>query len=438
MESREKLKKILIEWSEFKIPALYERDFDWGLLNGKEILSIIGARRTGKSYLCYQLMRKLRETLPASNIIYINLEDERLSPLKGDELTLLWDICRELFPIEMDKRMYLFIDEIQNMENWSKWARRIIEQNPLLKLIITGSSSKMLSREIATELRGRTLTYKVFPLSFDEYLRAKGVKYDLKNILYSNNRPVIKKYFNEYAARGGFPAVLGSPNPGELLREYYSVMFYRDVAERHKIKNLRLLEDYLTLLMDQAGCSFSVSATARKLAEFGHSFSKNTLTNFSTYARDAFLLFEAKKYSFKIREQMRAVRKIYTIDHGLAQAVRFAFQDNYGRLMENIAYIHLLRLNKDVYYHKGKRECDFVVCGSGKISGLIQVTKTMADSKTKERETEGLIEAMACYKVQRGLILTDDDSEEIKMKEGVITVLPLWYWLLETGAGASD
>ncbi len=249
MITRDKIKRILQEWKEFDIPQGYARDFDNRFLDGKEILSIIGARRTGKTYLCYQMARWAKQKVPVGNVIYINLEDERLSPVRGDELSLLWDICREMLDVDMTQRVYLFVDEIQNAANWSKWARRITDQHPNIKLIITGSSSKLLSREIATELRGRTLSVNVFPLSFKEFLSARGIAVDVERILYSRERPLVKKAFNEYLDTGGFPAVIDSPNRKELLKEYYSVMFYRDLAERHKVKNLRLLEDYLTLLL---------------------------------------------------------------------------------------------------------------------------------------------------------------------------------------------
>jgi len=430
MESKEKLKMALQEWAEFDIPQCFSRDFDQKLLEAGEILSIIGARRTGKTYLCYQIVSQLRKTLPASNVIYINFEDERLYPLKGDELTVLWDVCREIFPIDEKKRMYLFVDEIQNVKNWSKWARRITEQNKNLKLIITGSSSKLLSKEIATELRGRTLAFKVFPLSFSEYLRAVGVSVERDNILYSRRRPLLKKCFNEYLLCGGFPAVIKSSSRQDLLREYYNVMFYRDIAERHGVKNISLLEDYLNLAIDQVACDFSISATAKKLIEIGHSFSKNTLSNFSRYAQDAFLLFEAKKYSYKLKEQLRAPKKIYAIDHGLVQAVRFAFRENYGRMLENIAYIHLQRLGQEVYYYSGKRECDFLLTNGPRVSGAIQVTKTISDAKTREREKAGLLEAMEQYKLKEGCILTEDEREEAKDGKRRIIIEPLWYWLL--------
>lgn len=430
MESKEKLKKILTEWFEQEMPFVYQRNFPWELLQGNEIVSIIGARRTGKTYLCYQIISELRKKLPKDNVIYINFEDERLYPLKGDELTLLWDIYLELFSVDLSKKVYFFVDEIQNVKNWSKWARRITEQNKNLKLVITGSSSKLLSREISTELRGRTLSFTVFPLSFTEYLNAKNVSFAGESILYSKKRITLKKHFNDYVRLGGFPAVLEATQPQELLKEYYSVMFYRDLIERYRIENIKLLEDYLALLIDQTASSFSISSTAKKLNEFGHSFSKNTLSNFSHYAQEAFLIFETKMYSYKLKEQMRAPKKIYAIDHGLVQAIRFSFSQGYGRMLENIAYLALRRNGDNIYYYKGVKECDFLIVEKNKVKAAIQVTKSMADPVTKKREIEGICEALSQYKLKQGLILTEDEHDSLKVKSLVIKVLPLWYWLL--------
>jgi len=432
METREKLKRILMEWAEFDMPKLYPRAFNSSLLKSSEILSIIGARRSGKTYLCYQIIQQLKKSLPHDNIMYINFEDERLYPLRGDELSLLWDVYLELFSVNPDKKIYLFIDEIQNAENWSKWARRITEQNKNLKLIITGSSSKLLSREIATELRGRTLSFTVYPLSFQEYLGAQDISFDKKNLLYSKKKTFIKKQFNKYLQLGGFPAVLESGQPQELLKEYYKVMFYRDLVERYKIKNIKLFEDYLTLLIDQTAALASISSTAKKLKEFSHSFSKNTLSNFSRYAGEVFLIFEAQKYSYKVKEQLRAPKKIYPIDHGLIQAIRFSFSRDYGRLLENIVFIHLKRLGQKVHYFKDTKECDFLVLKKNKIIQAIQVAKSLAESKTKKRETEGLLEALTRHNLEEGLILTEDESGTLKINGKTIKILPVWYWLLLT------
>lgn len=432
METKEKLKRILLEWSAFKLPKLYRRDFDNTLLEGHEILSIIGARRTGKTFLCYQLIQQLREKLPSANVVYINFEDERLYPLKGDELTLLWEVYLELFSVELHQKIYLFIDEIQNVKNWSKWARRITEQNRNLKLIITGSSSKLLSREMATELRGRTLNFLVYPLSFREYLKAKGIDFEGENILYSPGRITLKKQFNSYVKMGGFAAILETSQPENLLKEYYQTMFYRDLVERYKIKNIKLFEDYLTLLMDQTACHFSISSTAKKLEEFGYSFSKNTLSNFLRYAQEIFLLFEVKQYRYKLKEQLNSPRKIYPIDHGLFQAIRFSFSEDLGRLLECISYLALHRKGSEIYYHKKDHECDFVILKDRRITQAIQVTKSISNAKTKKREVEGLLEALSQYQLKEGLILTEDDEPDtLKIGKRSIRVLPLWYWLLQ-------
>lgn len=430
MNTRDRLKRVVAEWSDYKIPEIYRRDFDETLLGGGEILSIIGSRRAGKTFLCYQIARELKKTLPSGNVLYINLEDERLHPMQGDELTLLWDVYHEMVSVDTDRRIILIIDEIQNAKNWSQWARRITDQNRNLKLIVTGSSSKLLSREIATELRGRTLSFTVYPLSFTEYLRAKNIFHDGKNLLYGTGRIAMKKEFNLYLKGGGFPATLQSGNPGELLKEYYKVMFYRDLIERYGIKNIRLFGDYMTLLIDQTASCFSISSTASKLAEFGHSFSKNTLSNFSRYAEEVFLIFEVKKYSYRVREQLRAARKLYAIDQGLVQAVRFSFSEDYGRMMENIAYLALRRRGENIYYHKGGKECDFIVTDGKKVVQAIQVVKSLSATKTREREFAGLQEAMKEHSLKEGIILTEDESETVKLDGATVKVLPLWYWLL--------
>jgi predicted AAA+ superfamily ATPase len=433
METKEKVKKILTEWQEFKMPKLYERDFDLSFIQSDEILSIIGARRTGKTYLCYQIINSLKNSVPKDNIVYANFEDERLYPLKGNELEVFLDTYFELFHVDMNKKVYLFLDEIQNLGNWSKWARRVADQNKNIKLVLTGSSSKLFSKEIATELRGRTISHTVYPLSFSEYLRARDFKIheiDKNKVLYSKNRIAIKKLFNDYFQSGGFPAVISSSMPEELLKEYYKTMFYRDLIERYGIKNIKLLEDYLTLVIDQFASLYSISSTAKKLEEFGYSFSKNTLSNFSNYASDIFLIFELRKFSYKVKEQLRWPKKVYAIDHALINAVRFFMSENYGRILENIVFLELKRRGGELYYHSNDKECDFIIAQKNKIVQALQVAKSMTSQKTKDREIEGLTEAMNTYNLKDGFILTEDEADTIKNSGKTITVLPVWYWLL--------
>lgn len=430
MNVKEKLKRVLTEWNEFELPPLYERNFNYSLLDGKEILSIIGARRTGKTYLCYQLIKKIREKLPKENVLYINFEDERLFPLSGEELTLLWETYLELFSVDQSKRIFLFVDEIQNVNNWSKWARRITEQNKKIKLVITGSSSKLLSREIATELRGRTLSFTLFPLSFGEYLGARNITFERKNLLYTKERIAVKKAFNEYFERGGFPAIVDNENYVELLREYYKVMFYRDLIERYGVKNIRLFEDYLALVVDQVGSLFSISATAKKLENFGYSLSKNTLSNFSKYSTDVFLIFEVQNHTFKLKERIRRPKKIYAIDHGLIKTIRLSISEDYSRLLENIVFLSLRRKYGEVFYFGGAKECDFLVSENGRIKSAIQVTKSISSEDTKKRELAGLLDALSFYHLKEGFILTEDESDSFTIDGKKVNVLPIWYWLL--------
>ncbi len=430
METADKLKRILADWNESDVPDLFDRDFNLPLVGGSEILCLIGARRSGKTCLCHQLVRTLLQDNPKSNVIYLNCEDERLHPLRGDELSLLWETILEVFQSDTKRKIYLLIDEIQNIPNWSKWARRITEQNRNLKLILTGSSSKLLSREIATELRGRTLVWNVYPLNFQEFLRARKIETMLKRPLQTQERASFKRQFQHYLKLGGFPGILNSPAPNQVLSEYFKVMFYRDIVERHKVSNIKLLEDFLNLLMDQMACDFSISSTAKKLNQFGYTFSKNTLSNFLNYAEEAFLIFTVKKYSYKIKEQMRAPRKVYNIDHGLTQAVRFGFSENAGRVLENIAYLAIKRTGCDIYYHKAAKECDFVVTDRGRPIQAIQVTRSIGSPETRKREVEGLAEALSAYNIKNGIILTEDLQETIHTDRYEIQAIPLWLWLL--------
>lgn len=431
MQTKEKLKQILQEWSDFELPEFCSRDFDMSYLSGEEILTIIGARRCGKTYLCYQIIKELRLKYPSQNILYINYEDERLSPLSSDYLTNLLDVYFELFDVDLNKKVFIFVDEIQNIPNWSKWARRISEQHKNIKLIFSGSSAKLLSTEIATELRGRSISFTLFPMSFKEFLVCNKISYTEKNILYNKEKIIIKKLFNKYIESSGFPAVMQTEKPNELLKEYFRVMFYRDIVERHKVNNIKLLEDYLNILFDQIACKFTVSKTAIKLEEIGYSFSKNTLTNFLHYAEDAFLLFPIKKYSYKIREQLRSPKKIYAIDHGLARAIRFTFIENIGRLLENIIFLELRRSGKNIFYFENNFECDFVTTKDDKIAAAIQVTKNINDISTKKREVIALQETMHFAKLKHGIIINDDHYEIIKEHNYTIHILPMWYWLLD-------
>lgn len=431
MNTKEKLKQLITEWMEFKIPEdIVNRPFDDRLMAGKKIVAIIGPRRGGKTYYCFQIIKNFLSDVSKQNILYINFEDERLYPLTGDELTLLLDTYYEIVAPKKNEKLYFFLDEIQNIPFWSKWARRISEKNPNIKLILTGSSSKLLSREIATELRGRSLSFMVYPFSFKEFLVFKGMKYDLKTVLYGKNRPKIKKVFNEFIEFGGFPEIFQEKLKQQVLQEYYNTMFYNDMVERFDVKNVALLEDFLKMEINSFSSMVSVSKIAKTFGSMGRKASKTTLSKYLSYAKSVFLLFELSVYDYKIKEQMRHLKKIYAVDTGLLNAIRFSFSADYGRILENLVFLEFLKAGKSIFYYRGAFECDFLVKDGRKISGAFQVAQSLADYSVKQREIGGLAEAMDEYGLGEGTILTEDENEEFTHENKKIKVLPAWYWAL--------
>lgn len=428
------MKRILIEWHEFTLPLLVPRDFDESVIEKRRIISIIGPRRAGKTCVCFEIMADLlNHGIPRENIIYVNFEDERLVPLDGSELTALLDWQAELYKRDTSKPMYCILDEIQNVPNWSKWVRRVVDQNHDLTVILTGSSSKLLSTEIATELRGRATSITIFPYSFKEFLRAHDMKVEYsENLYYSTKRTEIKRLFNEYFAKGGFPEITEYTRYRDTLQQYYRAMFARDMVERFSIKNVRQFEDFLKIQITRFSSLSSISNSEKEMVELGYSLSKNTLVNYFGYAKDVFLFFDVAKYDNKVTRQLRAPKKIYVIDHGMLNAVRFSSSEDWGRILENIAFIELRRRFDTIYYHHSSSECDFVIMEENRIRHCFQVCWSTAQSDTLEREIRGLVDALKSYNLDTGTILTDDDYENLERDGKKIRVRPLWLFMLES------
>jgi predicted AAA+ superfamily ATPase len=428
----DKIKRSLVEWHEFKLPPLIPRDFGRATLKNKRILSIIGPRRAGKTYVCFEIIGDLLKSgIPRENIIYLNFEDERLVPLNGSELTNLLDVHTELYAHDEEKPLYCFLDEVHTVPNWSKWVRRAIDLNRTLTVVLTGSSSKMLSSEIATELRGRGSSITVFPYSFCEFLRARGHRVEYSDTLFfSPQRNEVKRYFNEYMLKGGFPEITDHEEYRDTLQQYYRAMFARDMVERFRIKNVRQFEDFLKIQITRFASLSSISNSEKEMNALGYSLSKNTLMTYLGYARDVFLLFDVCKFDHKVTRQLRSPRKLYAIDHGLLNAVRFSSSEDRGRVLENIAFMELRRRNEDIYYHAEKTECDFVIMSGRRVSRCLQVCWSVEKKDVFEREIRGLLDAMRAYSLNEGMILTSDEHADLTREGKKISIRPLWHFAL--------
>ncbi|MBN2013957.1 MAG: ATP-binding protein [Candidatus Altiarchaeota archaeon] len=425
-------RKIIIQWKEYTPPKTQPREVNIDPTTDF-ITTITGPRRAGKTYLCYQLMNHLIDKgTPRENILYVNFEDEKLIGAKAADLEKLMNTFQELTDTNPEHNTYLFLDEIQNVKDWDAWIRRIHDTQKNVKLILTGSSSKMLSREVTTKLRGRILNHEVYPLSFKEYLTWKNTPYNLKTLTESRDRIEVKKQYNEYLTNGGYPTIALNQAPREqILQSYYESMIFKDVVERHNIKDVKKLRILAKLLFESTSKEMSYNRLANKLKSLGFTASKNTIIEHISHFEDAYLFFQNMKHEYSITKRMGAIKKIYCIDNGLLNTVSFKFAEDTGKLMENQVYIELKRRNKQVYYHKDKHECDFLTQEKNKITSAIQVTHTLND-ENEDREINGLLEAMRTHNLQDGTILTFEQEETRKKDDKTIRITPVWKWLLET------
>lgn len=424
---------LISEWQESNLPSFVERGVEIEEIPENIAFVITGVRRSGKTYLLYEIAKRLEKDIPRQNVVYVNFEDDRLYPLRGNELKTLPDVYFEYFFPDENYPLWFLLDEVQNMPNWERSVRTFIDRR-MAKVVVTGSSSRLLSGEIATSLRGRTFTRTLFPLGFKEFLKFKEFKINnIESLLYSSQKPKILNLFNELLKYGGFPQVVLSKKKEELLREYYRAIFYRDIVERFSIRNLSLFENFLKLLIQQNASLFSLGKAENFLKTLGFKLAKSTLAEYLFYARSAFLLFEVPLFSYSIKDRLQYPRKIYTIDTGLANSVTFRHSHNYGRMLENVVFLELLRREKEIYYWKTRNgyEVDFVIMENLKVKELVQVAWDVSDEKSLKREERALLKAMEEFGLDKGLILTKDYSERKEVKSNEILYKPAWLWMLE-------
>ena len=430
--ARKELFKSLIALSQAELPfERIEREIDLPV-QPELIITVPGVRRAGKSSLLMLTVNKLLASgVKREQILWVNFDDERLDRMPTEELDEVLQAYREMYPDIELKDVYMFFDEIQNIDGWDLFVLRVFKSY-CRNVYVTGSNAKLLSSEISTALRGWTLDYEMLPLSFREFCRFKGI--DAHSYLESDKA---KRYaaMEEYIHGGGFPKVVLSTDKSmklRLLQGYFNTMLFRDLAERHAIKNIEALRYFLKRVMQNLTKTTSINAIVNDMRSNGVSVSKDDLYNWADWAVEAYLFVRYPKYSRSLVKENQSLRKYYVIDTGMRQAVLMPQSEDKGKLLENIVALELFRrrgADRKMFYWQEGRECDFVVQHEDYVEELIQVTWDMADEDTRKREIEGIKEAAKGTKCDKLTIVTRERKETIEEDGFQIEVVGIEEWL---------
>jgi len=389
-----------------------------------KIITLFGFRRVGKSYVLKQLINALN--VPKENMLVVNFEDPVFEDASLETLIKIYEAYKEI--IKPKGKPFLFLDEIQEVPKWEKFVRALNERKDA-HIIITGSSSKLLSEEFATLLTGRQLNFEIFPLSFKEFLRFKGINIESEKDIYLNTDP-IKTYIHEYLKFGGFPEVVLIDNIDTkrmIFVNYYETVISKDIVGRFKIREIEKIKGLAKYYLTNAGTLI----TYRKISGFLN-IPVETISRFSEYMQIANIIFFVKRFSFSVKEQENSPRKVYCIDAGLINTIGFKFSENIGRILENLVAIELLRRGGEIYYWKDQKdwEVDFIVKEGLTLKQLIQVCYNISNYTTKEREVKAIIKASDELKCKNLFIITESYEAEEEFGGKCIKFVPLWKWLL--------
>jgi len=359
-------------------------------------------------------------------MLYMNFEDERLN-LEGEN-DLIFDAYRELYPAQDLSRVYLFFDEIQELPDWEKFVRRVTDTISR-RVVITGSNSRLLSRVIATSLRGRGMTFEILPLSFAEYLNFSSLPADPP--VSSKDRALVGRAFEEYCLWGGYPELV-EMDPrfkAQVLQEYFNVMFYRDLVERYKVPDPALFKYVLKRLISSFTKEFSVNKLYNDLKSRGFSVGKDSLYRMMDEVFDIYMLARMERYDPSVIRREMSNKKVYLYDNGLATALNYTLSEDRGKLLENLVYRHLREMTQEMYFVRNGWECDFVAFPHGREPLLVQVTSRL-DTNNLAREIKGLDAARKRVGSGRTLLLAESIQPGFDVPEW-ISVAPVLDWLLE-------
>ena len=426
MTKKELLKTLIRDFQLRTLPPLKPRELTLPLHLNK-IITLTGVRRSGKSSILLNVIEQLRQTTPTEQIVYLNFEDERLD-LSGDELDLILQAYRELYPDADLSQCYFFFDEIQNIPQWPQFIRRM-DDTLSRHLFITGSNSKLLGTEIATALRGRTLRYDVYPLSFTEYLTFKDITPDLYS---SASVAQINGAFEQFLFQGGFPEIAlfdDTEIQRKIITEYFDVMIYRDLIERYQESNTQALRFFLRRCIEGITSPLSINKVHNELKSAGLRLTKDKLHQYLDQASAIYLLQIAYKYDPSLVKRELGDKKAYIVDNGFMTAFSWRAGQDRGKLLENLVAMELRKQGKALHFIKNGQECDFVIQQDTGELLPIQVSYDIGDPDTRAREVSGLIAACRFTQAEQGLILTMDQEDHFEQDGISITVLPVWKYL---------
>ncbi len=421
---RESLRQIILDQQLIhQGAAMIERSLPYDLksvMESSHIVILTGVRRCGKS----TWLQKCRQDSPQSHY-YVNFDDDRLVSFALSDFQVMLELWIELFGEEKT----CFFDEIQNIEGWERFIRRLHDQG--YKIYITGSNANMLSQELGTHLTGRYVALPIYPFSFEEYCRFKNYAYPKKaDHATTTEQSILRRHYQHYLTEGGFPEHIRSPLR-EYLQNLYDSILYRDIIARYKLPSDKPIRELAFYLASHVGTEVTYNAL-RKLLGLG---SANTISDYCQYFENTYLCFFVSRFSYALKQQLQAPKKVYFIDPTMADAIGFRHSPDHGRLLENIVFIELKRRNHHVYYYKGKHECDFVAGAQQNPDQAIQVCFNMQDPLTRNREIAGLQEAMEACRLKQGVIITANQKERVNIetREGPVSIriVPIWEWLFE-------
>lgn len=421
------LKYVLRQFTEGKLPACRPRELVLPIDTGK-VVGLSGTRRSGKTFLLFDTMRRLvEEGVHRHRIVYLNFEDDRLQPVRAEELDLVLRALHELYPDVASEKTYLFLDEVQNVPGWERWIRRLLDTEDV-GLFVTGSSSQLLMRDLSVAMRGRSITFEVFPLSFREYLSFRDVAVTPFSAV---NESRIRAELLEYLMWGGFPEIVLAEEALRplILEEYSSLMFFRDVVERYGVRNEKVMRTLLRYCFRNTASLLSVNKLYRDFKSMGLSLSKNTLHEYLGYLESAHLIFVLPKCEESLRKQEHNPKKLHVIDPGLVAAFKAYPQRDLGHKLETAVFLETRRRRRDLYYYANAHEID--LCdGDGSL--FINTCWNLEGGDTERRESAAMAFGRQRWPDSTGRLLYHEYAP------GTLTAapgsMPAWQYLLKEEA----